>query len=136
LASRIPVGLSRASQGRRFGLTVGVAFLALTALLVWRDHRTAYLVTGGLGAALIFGALVAPTALLPVEKAWMAMAHAISKITTPIFMGIVFFLVVAPIGLVMRALGKNPLIHGERDGGFWVVKAEDRAGRGGMENQF
>jgi len=136
LAAGISAGLSRAAQGRRFGLTVGVAFLVLTAVLVWRDHRTAYLVTGGIGTVLILGGLIAPTALLPVEKAWMAMAHAISKVTTPIVLGIVYFLVVAPIGLVMRALGKNPLVHGEHDGGFWVVKAEDRAGRGGMDNQF
>ncbi len=136
MASGIPAGLSRSRQGRRFGLTVGTAFLVLTALLVWRDHRTAYLVTGSLGSVLILGGLVVPTALLPVERAWMAMAHAISKITTPIVMGIVYFLVVAPIGLIMRAWGKNPLIHGERHEGFWIVKAEDRAGRGGMENQF
>jgi hypothetical protein len=128
--------LNRPSQGRRFGLTVGIAFLALTAVLVWRDHRTAYLVTASLGAVLIVGGLVVPTALLPVERAWMAMAHGISKVTTPIFMGIVYFLVVAPIGLIMRAWGKNPLMHGERNGGFWVVRAEERAGRGGMENQF
>jgi hypothetical protein len=89
---------------------VGTAFLVLTAVLI--------------------------SALLPVEKAWMAMAHAISKVTTPVVLGIVYFLVVAPRGLVMRALGKNPLVHGEHDGGFWVVNAADRSGRGGMENQF
>jgi hypothetical protein len=115
---------------------VGVAFLVLTAVLVWRDHRTAYLATGGIGGVLVLGGLIAPTALLPVEKAWMAMAHAISKVTTPIVLGIVYFLVVAPIGVIMRALGKNPLVHGQREGGFWIVRADDRAGRGGMEKQF
>ena len=87
-------------------------------------------------AFLILGAVLAPAALVPVERAWMAMAHAISKVTTPIILGIVYFLVITPIGVVMRILGKNPLRHGEHDGGFWVHRAHEHDRRGGMERQF
>src|SRR3954454_6045583 len=92
MATGVPARLT-AAEGRKFGLTVGLAFLALGSIAYWRGkHRTStvFLVLGGL---LVLAALVVPTALGPVERAWMALAHAISKVTTPIFMGVVFFLV-------------------------------------------
>ena len=136
LAARISTGLSPAKQGRRFGLTVGGAFVALTVVLLWRRHEVAASVTGALGAVLILGAIVVPRWLLPIERAWMAMAHAISKVTTPLILGIVYFLVVAPIGVVMRMLGRNPLLHGVRGGGFWFDRSLEETKRGGLDRQF
>ena len=40
----------------------------------------------------------------------MALALAISKITTPVFMGIMFFLVITPAGLLARLVGHRPLV--------------------------
>jgi hypothetical protein len=39
-----------AAQGRRFGLTVGAAFLVIAAIVWWRERPTATMVLGGLGA--------------------------------------------------------------------------------------
>jgi hypothetical protein len=125
-----------ASQGRKFGLTVGIAFLALTALLLWRQRETIAYVTGTLGGALVLAGLVIPSKLGSVERAWMAMAHRISKVTTPIVMGIVYFIVIAPIGLGMRMLGKNPLVHRRRERSFWVERSKDKVKTGGMEHQY
>ena len=46
--------------------------------------------------------LVAPMTLRPVYKTWMRFGLLLSKITTPIIMGLVFFLVITPIGLIRR----------------------------------
>jgi hypothetical protein len=134
LEAGIPARLSPA-EGRKFGLTVGVAFLALAALLhFWRHKETAAGVAGGVGVLLVLGAVLLPTRLGPVQRAWMGLAHMISKVTTPIFMGVVFFLVVTPIGALMRLLGRRALVHGERDGGFWMTPAS--GGRSDLERQF
>ena len=98
------------AQGRKFGLTVGIAFLVLAALLhFWRHREAAGAIFGALGALLVLAALVVPSRLGPVERAWMGLAHLISKVTTPIFMCVVFFLVITPIGLLMRLVGRRPL---------------------------
>ena len=125
-----------AREGRRFGLTVGLAFLALAGVLVWRQHETAAVVCGALGALLALGALIAPTRLGPVERAWMALALLISRVTTPIFMGIVYFLVLTPMALAMRMAGKNPLRHRAAEGGYWVRRATSGEGRGDMTKKF
>jgi hypothetical protein len=134
LEAGIPARLTPA-QGRKFGLTVGIAFLVLAALLhFWRHRETAAAVMGSVGVLLVMAALLIPTRLGPLERAWMGLAKAISKVTTPIFMGVVFFVVVTPIGLLMRLLGRRALVHPERDGGFWMAPAS--GGRSDMERQF
>jgi DMSO reductase anchor subunit len=135
LAGRVRARLT-AREGRRFGLTVGLAFLALAGVLVWRRHETAAVVCGALGALLALGALIAPTRLGPVERAWMALALLISRVTTPIFMGIVYFLVLTPMALAMRMAGKNPLRHRAAEGGYWVRRATSGEGRGDMTKKF
>ena len=108
-----------ARDGRRFAFPVGIAFLVISGVLWWRDHQTALRVTASLGTLLIVAGVLAPGKLGPVYRAWMAMALAISKVTTPIFMGIVYYLVMTPTGLIMRMFGKKPIAHPLADGSFW-----------------
>ncbi len=133
MAPRVSTRLT-ASKGRRFGFTLGFGFLALGALLLWRDRQIGAAVTGGLGIVMLLAGLLIPTLLGPVERGWMALAHAISKVTTPIFMALVYFLTIFPIGAVMRVLGKNPLVRTVKDGGFWV--ARERRDANHMKHQF
>jgi hypothetical protein len=135
LAEGVRAGLTKGA-GRKFGLSVGIAFLALTGLLLWRGRETIAYVTGTLSVLLMVGGVFVPTKLGPIERAWMAMAHRISKVTTPLIMGIVYFLVLTPIGLVMRLLGRNPLVHPRRQTSFWVDRAEDKVKTGGMRHQY
>ena len=130
----IPARLSPA-EGRKFGVTVGVAFLVLASLLhFWRHQETAGAITGGLGVLLIVAGLAVPVHLGPLLRAWMGLAHAISKVTTPIFMGIVFFVVMTPIGLLGRLFGRRSLVHREQNGSFWVEPVS--GGRSDMKRQF
>lgn len=108
MADRVPARLT-AAQGRRFAFTVGAAFLVFGGIAWWRQHPTAATVLASLGALLAVAGTVAPTALGPVERAWMGLAHAISKVTTPVFMGVIYFVVITPIALLMGAFGKRPL---------------------------
>ena len=135
LADRVSAGLSR-SEGRRFGLTLGIAFLVLTAVLVWRDRPLAGGVTAVLGTVFVLAGLLIPTRLGRVERAWMALARAISKVTTPVFMGIVYFVTIVPVGVVMRMLGRNPLVHGQTEGGFWIKTKPESRRPDHMHHQF
>lgn len=133
LATGIPARLTSA-QGRKFGLTVGGAFLVLAAVLWWRDRLMARNILAGLGLLLSFAGLTVPTLLGPVERAWMGLAHLISKVTTPVFMGLVYFVILAPIGVLMRLIGRDPLAPSKGPTGFWV--ARDGQARGDMTRQF
>ena len=53
--------------------------------------------------------IVAPLALGPVYKRWMQLGLILNRITTPIIMGLVFFLVVTPMGLIRRLFSEDIL---------------------------
>lgn len=135
MAGAIPTRLT-AAEGRKFAFPVAIAFLALGALLWWwRGHvyvPTAFAIIGGL---LLCAGLIVPAHLGPVYRAWMGLALAISKVTTPILMGITFYGVVTPIALVMRLSGRRLMEHAETDRGFWIAR-DDGGKRTDLERQF
>ena len=135
MARRIPTGLE-AKEGRKFGLTVGTAFLVLGGIALWRGRELPTQILWGLGGLLILGAALLPAKLKPVERAWMAMALQISKVMTPIVMGIVYFLVLTPIALVMRSTKGNPLVHRTNATGYWFTKGEGQDAKSDMRRQF
>lgn len=132
MAGRVPARLSRA-EGRRFGLTLGLAFLALGGLLLWRGRESLAIVAGVLGVLLVAAGSVAPGSLGPVYHGWMRFALLLSKVTTPVFLGIIYFLVLTPLGVLRRLLGRDPVARAPSDS-LWVALPEDR--HSDLERQF
>ena len=123
LAHPVSARLSKdytAAHGRTFGLTVGVAFGVFGAIAWWREHPRIFVVLASLGAVLIGAALLVPRQLRIVDNAWMKLALLISKVTTPIFMGVIYYLVLTPVGGLRRAFGRNALVHKPGVDGFWA----------------
>lgn len=126
MAHSIPARLSTytASAGRKFGLTVGIALVVFSGIARWRGHPTTFMVLAALGAALILAGLVVPTALGPIDRAWMKLAHLISKVTTPVFMGVIYFIVLTPIGAIRRAFAGSALVHRDGAHGVWLDRTD------------
>jgi hypothetical protein len=135
MAANLPARLTR-REGRRFGFTVGGAFFAIGALAWWRDHLLVANVLGVLSGSLILAALLVPGHLGPVERAWMKLAHAISLVTTPIVMGVMYFVVITPIGLLRRLFGHNSIEHRPSGDGFWITRPVGKRRSASMEHQF
>ena len=97
---------------RQFGLLVGGILLALALYpFVWKGQevRTWLAIPGGLLAA---AGLVVPNALSQVYRGWMAVGHALGWVNTRIILGIVFYGIVTPMGLVMKMMGMDPMRRG------------------------
>ena len=125
-----------AAEGRKFGLTVGGAFLVISAVMWWRDHEMARNVFVAVGSALFVAGIIVPAHLGPIFRAWMGFAYAISKVTTPIFMGVVYFLVIFPTGVVVRLFGRQPLRHAKGAEGYWQVRPTREDRHSDMTRQF
>jgi hypothetical protein len=95
---------------RKFGFTVGGVFSAFALIFFLRHkHHVPFYVSSVAGPTLLLGALVWPRALAPIERGWSMLAHALGFINTRILLAFVFFVVLMPVALVMRAIGKDPL---------------------------
>ena len=95
---------------RHFGLTTGAAVVALFGLffpwvleLDWPTWPWVF------AAALWSLALVQPMWLRRVYRAWMRFGLLASRVMTPLVLGIVFFVMISPIALVWRLMGKDPM---------------------------
>lgn len=127
-----------ARQGRRFALTLAAAFAVFAAVAYWRRSEATASVTGALAGAFLVAAAIAPSHLAPIERGWMWVAHAISRVTTPIFLGLVYFVVLTPAGMLRRTIGRNPLVRQAGENGYWSPHArmDPEVRRRRMERQF
>jgi hypothetical protein len=95
---------------RDFGLLTGGLFAAIFGVLLpWKFGWSWPLWPWLLFLALGGMALLAPLRLEPVYRLWMRFGMAIGAVMSRIILGLVFFCVVTPVGLLMRATGKDPM---------------------------
>ena len=119
---------------RKFGITVGLAFIVLAGIIFWRESDSVlWKVFGAVGAALFVAGLVIPAQLQAVYRGWMKFALLLSKVTTPLFMGIIYFGLFLVTGLIRRAMGKNAMVTREVNGSYWSAREFRRAN---LERQF
>ena len=72
--------------------------------------------------------------LAPLNKLWFKFGILLGKIVSPLIMGIIFFLVVTPIGFIMRLLGKDLLnLKYNKKKSYWIEKSGPKSK---MKNQF
>jgi len=95
---------------RQFGLMMAGFIAGVFGLVLpWLWGKTFPLWPWGVGAVFAVWALAAPATLNPVYRGWMRVALLIGNVINRIVLGVVFFLVMWPIGLIMRLRGKDPM---------------------------
>lgn len=97
----------KAREGRAFALTLAGGFLFLAAVGLWRRADILLAVSLAMAVISLLAALFVPGHLTRVNKAWMKLGEAMGRVTTPVLMGVVYYLVVTPIALTKRALSRR-----------------------------
>jgi len=93
---------------RSFGLLVGGVFALLGIFLTWRGRECCWLFIAAGLPLLALGALK-PSLLKPLQKAWMTLALAMGWVMTRVILSVVFYLVLTPIGLLVKLSGRDLL---------------------------
>ena len=108
----------------------------LTLVSGWQLYRGRSSAAVGLIAvvALLLACGAIPAAAVWFHTWWMALAGALGYINSRIILSMLFFLIVTPIGVVVRLCGHDPL---ERrtgsEGSYWRPRARTRQSREGYE---
>jgi hypothetical protein len=90
-------------------LTFAGAFAALGAISLWRGGLERGAWELGLAVGLLVVAAFAPGILAPLNRAWAWIGRGLNHVVTPLLIFVLFYGVVTPVGLAMRAVGKDPL---------------------------
>jgi hypothetical protein len=122
---------------RKFGITFSILFGLFWALFFWRgkDYYFCFLILSGF---FLFLGLVLPGLLKPVHKIWMMFARLLGWYMTMIILSILFYLIVTPISLLGRVLGKDFLeTKIDRDVvTYWIPRKAIQYEKQSYENQF
>ena len=129
----------KGSSDRGFGLTVG-GILLLIALVRTYLHGLGWVQygLGGGGLALIALGLLAPASLSGLNRAWMRLGLILFRVVNPIVLGLIYATTMVPIGLMMRATGRDPL-HLKVDpdaASYWIRRDPPGPKPDTMINQF
>ena len=121
------------SSNRSFGIVFFIVFLliALYPLLKGNDLRIWSLVISFIFLAL---GLINSKILTPLNRLWFKFGLLLGRFISPLIMGIIFFVVVTPIGIMMRLLKKDLLnLKYNKKETYWIDKSGPKSK---MKNQF
>jgi len=121
------------SSNRSFGIIFFLVFLliGLYPLTYDGDIRIEFVIISLI--FLVLG-LLNSKILTPLNKLWFRFGIFLGRIISPIIMGIIFFLVVTPTGLIMRVFGKDLLnLKYNKNKSYWIEKNGQKSK---MKNQF
>ena len=123
----------KVGSNKSFGIVFFVVFLLISLYPLLNNENIRF---WSLIISIIFLVLgiLNSSLLSPLNKLWFKFGILLGKIISPIIMSIIYFLVVTPIGLIMRLLGKDVLNLKYNDHkSYWIEKTGPKSK---MKNQF
>jgi hypothetical protein len=126
------------SSNRSFGLTFAGAFAALGAISFWRGGRERGAWELGLAVGFLVVAAFAPGMLAPLNHAWTWIGRGLNRVVSPLLILVLFYGVVTPVGLAMRAVGKDPLRlrRDPQTSSYWIDCRREGSRTSDMRRQF
>jgi len=127
----------KGSSDRSFGFVFAVVFAIIG---FWPFYATGKVHIWALVVAAVFVgvALVVPKLLAPLNKIWTKFGLLLHKIVNPVIMGLLFYVVITPFGIVPRVLGKkfldtvpDPLVES-----YWIIRKPPGPAPECMKDQF
>ncbi len=125
------------SSDRGFGQVFAGFFAILACLSLWNGSKTWHY-TLPVAAVFLILAYTFPRVLGPLNKLWMKFGLLLFKVMNPIVLGLLFFVTIMPIGLVMRAFGKD-FLRTKLDRNaktYWIERTPPGPPPQSMKNQF
>jgi hypothetical protein len=122
---------------RKFSLVIGI-FLGLLGGLSWWRSTGLYPWLFIVAMVFLLAGFGKPMLLKPIHKVWMTLAILMGWVVTRIILSILFYLIVTPIGLSTRLLGKDflDLEFSDDADSYWIPRKEIRKDRSDYERQF
>ena len=123
----------KVSSNKSFGIVFSIFFLLVSIYLLLNNDSIYYWSLLVSFIFLVLG-LMNSKILSPLNLLWFKFGILLGKIVSPIVMGVIFFLVVTPIGIFMKVLGKDLInLKFNNKKTYWIEKSGPKSK---MKNQF
>jgi hypothetical protein len=122
----------------KFGLLMTVCFALLGGLLLWKDNHY-YWCSFIISIVFLFFSIILPYALIYIYKPWMKFSQILGFFMSKLILGIIFYLILLPISIIMRLVGKKTLhidFRKDSSNSYWIPKKTDDSSVRDYERQF
>jgi len=122
---------------RNFGFVFAVFFAIVSGIQFWTGKH-AFWPWLAVSGVFLFVALLVPRLLHPLNFLWFKFGMLLHHIITPVVLGLMFFVVFTPMGLLMRALNKRPLSlqFDLQARSYWIFRKPPGPPPESFKNQF
>jgi hypothetical protein len=122
---------------QNFGFTFAGVFFAFAIYKYYRSGQISIVLCAA-SMIMVLITLVAPSILRVPNLLWAKFGMLLHKIVSPIMMGLIFFVIVTPMGLWMRARGKDPMNRKWKQDqlSYWAMRDHRLDSLSNMKNQF
>lgn len=124
-------------SNKKFGWTFSFIFTAFTIFSYFKFAIPIYIFFGFLS---IFWGVIshfAPEKLKILNIAWFRFGFILSAISQPIFLGIIFYILLTPVAIVTRFFGRDILlVKSRRIKSYWIARSHGTSQVTDFKNQF
>lgn len=106
---------------RAFGLSVGTVLILIAAFALWRGRIMTAELLAAAGVTLVVLGYFKPALLYWPSKAWWRMALALGYVNARVILTVAFGVLLVPIGMAWRMLGKDPLVRRRANWRGWTA---------------
>lgn len=125
---------------KKFGWTVGAVFGGIALLMMYKNAwalGTLSKLFMGLSVFLLVGGTLFPTYLKHIYRFWMGLSFVMGFFMSKIILGVLYFLLITPVGWFRRTFGKSPILTSPDDSpSYWIKKQPVEDEKGALERSY
>ena len=124
-------------SNKKFGLTFAIIFF-LIGLFLWFEKAAFVFWPMALGATFLGLGLFVPKSLNALNLLWLKFGLLLHRVTSPLILATMFYLLITPIGILMRAFGRCPIDKkfNAQLSSYWIARDPPGPDPESMRNQF
>ena len=113
-------------SNKKFGYFFTFIFLITSIYFYFRENNMAFCVLGTCSIVFFLVTLFKAEILKPLNKLWMSFGLVLGMIVSPIVMGVIFFMIFTPIGILFRLFGRDELLlQFKTKPSYWTKRNND-----------
>ena len=132
------INSDNAKKNRDFGYLFGFIFLLFSGYLYLKNGSFSLIaLTLILGIGLFVTCLLKPHFLAPASNAWYLLGELLGRVVSPIVLGIIFFLLITPVAIIGKLLGRDELaLKRKAANSYWIDRQPESLTSDSFKNQF
>ena len=125
-------------SNKSFGLFFTFIFTGLSFVFYQLDNLILTLISFSIGQVLLITSIIKPDFLTFFNKCWMLFGFMLGKITTPIIVGIIFYILITPISIILRLFGRDELnlVKDKNASSYWKNMSDKDSYKSSFNDQF